>query len=118
MLYNLTGQSEALANATRVVLEEMNAQLHVTSKAAQINRLVLDLVLLYESGTRGYLSLTNDTCVHILNVTQDLSKHLHHMKCVTKASRGLRESMEVGWMKKLLHGLEFSLVTGWIMWEF
>lgn len=39
-------------------------------------------------------------CSHT-NVTQDVSKQLHHMKGVAKGSRELRESREVEWLNKL-----------------
>lgn len=99
-----------LANATLIGLEESNAQLQVTLKRALQNRLVSDLLLLHENGICGYLSPANDmSCVHTANVTRDLSKLLHQMKCVAEASGELWESMDVGWLNKLLHGLGFSL---------
>lgn len=113
ILYNLTGQIEALANETHVGLEELNAQLWVTLKMALQNRLALDLWLLCKTGICEYFRLTNDTCVHISNITQDLSKELHHMKHVAKASIQLRGSMEVGWYNKFLHGQGF-LLMGWL----
>lgn len=57
ILHNLTGQIEDLANETHVGLEELNAQLWVTSKMALQNRLALDLWLLHETGICEYLNM-------------------------------------------------------------
>lgn len=55
ILYNFTRQTEALASAAPVGLEELNVQLQATSNMALQNKLVLDLLLLHENGTCGTL---------------------------------------------------------------
>lgn len=68
MFYALTRQTEALASATCVGLEELNVQLQATLNMALQNRLTLDLLLLHKNGVCRYLNIANNTCcIHIEN---------------------------------------------------
>lgn len=113
-LYNLTGQMEVLANATKTGLQDVNLQLQATSKLTLQNRLALDLLLLHEHGVCGCLDLNNEICcIHMSNVTDNLYKQLDKLKQVAESSRELRGMMEIGWLNKTLHRIGFSL-TGWL----
>lgn len=53
-IYQLTGQVERLANATRKEFKDLNLQLQKTSKMALQNRMPLDMLFLKEQRVCGY----------------------------------------------------------------
>lgn len=113
-IYNLTYQTESLANATQKGLQDLNTQLQATSKMVLQHRLALDFMLVKAHGLCGYLDLSSDTCcIHIPNVTWDLNKQINKIRQVAQQSRGIREDLEGNWINTILGKLEFSL-SGWL----
>lgn len=113
-LYSLSGQIELLANAMRTGMQDLNTPLTAAYQMSLQNRLSLDLLLLHENGVCGHLDLNNkDYCVHVPNITTHLDEQLVKIKQVTKSSRDLRATMEMGWLNKIVPGFGLSF-TGWL----
>ncbi|XP_063035582.1 uncharacterized protein LOC134431513 [Melospiza melodia melodia] len=114
MLYNLLGQTERLAAATKKGFKDFNLQLQATSKMTVQNRMTLDLLLLKEHGVCGYLSGRIDhCCIHIPNVTKEVEKDISELRCVQQEAGIQRDESEHNWIEGLFNSWGLN-ISGWL----
>lgn len=115
LIKNLTWQVEALSRATQKGFQIINKKVQANAKLTLQNRRALDFLWVKEQEACGYLKLEEDySCIHIPNITADLQEQWDKMRNVPEGSKGIRDTAERNWLKKILQGLGGWSLKEWL----